>query len=339
RLKKYINSNDKVVEYTSRFYNHDYINMAFTLSVLEDKDYNKSLLEFLKKVLITIKNVNKEKKISETKGIAMALYLLTYSGLLIDIKEQGDIDKQNFEGANKQKKIEDIEKWLFSGILEKRKNNLKFCLKEENFYITYERFYGKLNHQFNNMKRVWCALRDYIKDEKYSVCFFKEVFDMNLPEKEQIDKLAKDLELPGDVWNNNSAFAGCVFGEELANDEVLGRYYDKFKTKQYIESKKLLRMFSDECKEILSEEIKDKLYPEIFDCTFDFVPRMCVSNGKCEICPFGKVSKDEEKGAKFDDLCTCVEGKLCPVAMVCCGYKYYCPGENCLLKQTVGVKN
>ena len=62
----------------------------------------------------------------------------------------------------------------------------------------------------------------------------------------------------------------------------------------------------------------DGFYPEQFDITFDFVPRMCSARA-CHICPFGK------NGA--DLTCIPTKDKYCPVALVSCGYVSKCTWE------------
>ena len=70
------------------------------------------------------------------------------------------------------------------------------------------------------------------------------------------------------------------------------------------------------------EEIND-FYPEQFDITFDFVPRMC-SKKLCDVCPFG------QKGVEL--VCIPSEDKYCPIAFLSCGYTAKCAGEkgNCI---------
>ena len=339
RLEKYTFDNEKEVEYISRYCVADYFNMSFTLYVLQDEKYGKSLLNFLKEICSNISKDDQEKRV---KGVAMALYLLTYYDFNGDLNKS-DVDNDKFKGLsilneNKNKdtvatKLENSYKYLFESSLKlkERKEIVEKRLFEE-FDDTYERFFGKkLSHQFVSMKRVWCALRDYIKDKKYNQTFFKEVFGVDNLTDEIIEKYAYYLELPGDVWNNNSTFLKCVFDGEFEKEDIKKEYGQKFGKNDLnkYEAKKLLRLLCDN-----NHFEKNNLYHEIFDCTFNFAPRMCDANGDmCSVCPFGVLSeeKDSGKGANFDDLCVCVKGKLCPVALVCCGYQYECQGDNCRL--------
>ena len=85
---------------------------------------------------------------------------------------------------------------------------------------------------------------------------------------------------------------------------------------------------------VLYNELKEKIdidnfYPEQFDITFDFVPRMCAKK-LCNVCPFGK------KG--IGAICIPTKDKLCPVALVNCGYLAKCTGfaSECIVKDDVG---
>ena len=320
RLEKYKFEKEDFVDYVSRYCVADYVNTLFALSVLQD--YDKSLLSFLSAVC---KKIPKDDVKKQVRSIAMALYLLTYDDLRADFagtKMLASNKNSDEEKESVSKKLEDWRKELFDdGFLEKRKEKLLTLLSNEEFEETYKKFFEK-KHQFVNMKRVWCALRDYIKDVNYNNVFFKKVFGVDISDKDEkfIDLYAQHLELPGDVWNNNSSFLKCVFIDEYMDDEIKQEYQKYFGKNKY-EAKKLLRVVCD--KYSFGEQ---GLYPEIFDCTFNFAPRMCDSNGEmCSICPYSKDAYD------FDKLCVKQKQKLCPVVLVCCGYKKECDGDDCVL--------
>ena len=113
----------------------------------------------------------------------------------------------------------------------------------------------------------------------------------------------------------------------------------------------VVRMLFDKLKE---KNIQDSCYPEQFDCTFSFVPRMCDSRSdidNCNICPF-KVNnitkaapinelfclidkedddyypyKDDDE--EFYDFVR-VRNKYCPFLLYSCGYKAKCKDlKNC----------
>ena len=97
--------------------------------------------------------------------------------------------------------------------------------------------------------------------------------------------------------------------------------------KKEFEAKRFLRVVFDN---EYSFEQKG-LYPEIFDCTFNFAPRMCDANGQmCMVCPYN------EQADKFEKLCIKQKEKICPVVMVCCGYQKECDGDDCKLLTILG---
>ena len=167
-------------------------------------------------------------------------------------------------------------------------------------------------------KRAWCSLRDFIKSPE-----FKEHFKISLKKHGLLDKDIERLlslkslqqfELPGDVWNNNSRFRQCILkGTEYENSKVgLNKILRKY--------------FNDNQTEM------DGYYPEQFDITFDFVPRMCDKNN-CDICPIGYV-----KGIKtniFKKTCVKNTELYCSVALADCNYKIDCFGKDCKLIEIV----
>jgi hypothetical protein len=103
--------------------------------------------------------------------------------------------------------------------------------------------------------------------------------------------------------------------------QALGFDYGKVKTKQYLN--RALRTAYD--------NIKDKKvgYPEQFDFTFDFVPRMC-EKSNCKICLFKYLKEDNAFDEEaFYKYCTTGNGdKVCPVLLQYCGYTVICQDAN-----------
>ena len=161
------------------------------------------------------------------------------------------------------------------------------------------------SHKFNQ-KRVWCSLRDYVKSPEFKG-YMSEGFK-DIDKKELIDIWdnlnMSELELPGDVWNNSSKFKKCLFEDSMdinkseASPRFIRRIYEDFKIHE-----------------------KYVGYPEMFDVTFDFVPKMCANN-LCDFCIF-------KEGNKLGCLCTKDENKYCPVIMISCGYANKCEIEGC----------
>ncbi len=169
----------------------------------------------------------------------------------------------------------------------------------------FERWYGQRWH-----KRIWAAVRDYKKFRPLSDIFIAGI-------KGQANKdiwrkdFTKQLELPGDIWNARF-FKNCT--RPIA--EKMG-----------IRGTKAPKVLRD-----LWEGIRSKCpesYPEQFDISFDFTPRMCEKN-LCAICPFGR------NGAKL--ICIPTKDKYCPVALITCGYVGKCTGKQnrCVVKEGRG---
>jgi hypothetical protein len=166
-------------------------------------------------------------------------------------------------------------------------------------------------------KRLWCCIRDY-KKGIYNDIFKKAIKDNYGFDAQELitiwDKLPMfDIELPGDVWNNNPYFKDNLFADIL----------NIKKGQKNWGMPKIIRKIYDQLKD--SENI-DFFYPEQFDITFDFVPKMCSKKKMCGICLFGP------NGA--GSICIPSSDKYCPVSLVSCGYKTKCTGntEDCLIK-------
>ncbi len=234
-------------------------------------------------------NLLKEEKDIIPK-LLFALYLLTY----YDIGKPSSADLSDFK--------------ILLDLVKKRTKNVKKILFElELFKEEYHNF--KKNKIIFNQKRAWCALRDYIKSPEFKRYLFISLTNEGCKDFEFLksEAILNQLELPGDVWNNSDKFKDCVFQStpyhnlELKSPELLRKIYNENKV--------------------------EKGYPEIFDITFDFVPRMCEVNN-CSICPYGLL---REKAFNFEKVCINNPKKYCPVVLVCCNYKIKCVGTGCEL--------
>jgi hypothetical protein len=157
-------------------------------------------------------------------------------------------------------------------------------------------------------KRAWCSLRDFIKSNEFFSYFKNAMLQYNTDNEINSLKNEKCLEqfvLPGDVWNNNSTFGKCILEKS-----------------PYENSKKSLNVILDD---YFKKNHPKMGYPEQFDVTFDFVPRMCEKNN-CDICPI----KNIEENNNFENICINNKEKYCTVALCSCNYKNYCIGrEEC----------
>lgn len=163
-------------------------------------------------------------------------------------------------------------------------------------------------------KRLWCCIRDY-KKGLYHQIFNSAVKEVASEDAEELiskwESLPTDqIELPGDVWNNSPLFRENLFANILD-----------------IESIPKTWKMPDVVRELYHQlkEHKDVyyFYPEQFDITFDFVPRMC-NKELCKVCLFGR------DGVEY--ICIPTKDKYCPVALVSCGYITKCMESDCIIK-------
>lgn len=269
---------------------------AFFSSRYYPSDYRSILFTFilleefefsLSKFMIEILKQNIDKH-DIVKRLLFSLFLLTYSDIGQPSKDQID-----------------FEKWFNEGTLRKRKI-LNLISNTEEFENSYN---GFCKTQIFKQKRAWCALRDFFKSPEFSLSFYTSLNAngfKNLPLLQNSD-LLKQFELPGDVWNNNSTFRNCMLS---------GTPYEQSKSS----FNKLVRNIYD------SENIENG-YPEQFDVTFDFVPRMC-DKWNCDLCIYGK---DVGYGKDLEKICIKNSSKFCPVALSSCGYKVKCDPNDCIL--------
>ncbi|MBC8488839.1 MAG: hypothetical protein H8D45_22685 [Bacteroidetes bacterium] len=272
------------VKFKSRFFPSDYLAILYTFVFLED--YGFSFSKFIKEVYCTHKNEHDFKK-----RILFSLYLLTYHEIgQPKSSDLSDFDS-NIKEANERKK--------------RIKDTLSNTDKFNNEYNTF------LKDKVFKQKRAWCSLRDFLKSPE-----FKQYFKIALSEEglrnNDFKKLFSheaytQLELPGDVWNNNSKFRNCIL-----------------KDTNYENSKKSLNKILRDFYNKNHQHIIG--YPEQFDITFDFVPRMCELNN-CDLCPIYRINNKENN---FSKICLKNEKMYCPVVLLGCNYKNNCKGEdNC----------
>jgi len=271
------------VKFKSRFFPSDYMAILYTFIFLEDYDF--SLSKFLKEVYCRHKD-----KRDFIKRILFSLYLLSYYE--VGQPQSSDLNDfaLNLKNANE------------------RKNRIKNILNNSNeFENQYNTF---LKDKVFKQKRAWCSLRDFLKSPEFKQ-YFKEALekeylkDGDFNNLFSIDALTQ-LELPGDVWNNNSKFRNCI----LKNTD-----YEKSKKSL----NKILREYYNNNQDIIG-------YPEQFDITFDFVPRMCELDN-CDLCPVNKIYNKQNN---FNKICVKNTTMYCPVVLVGCNYKNKCIGkDNC----------
>jgi len=279
-----------------RYYPADYKAILSTYVALERYGY--SLANYLKAMVNTL--VKRETDPGEfVPKLLFSLHLLSYK----DIRQPRatEIDFPKF--------LQDAQ--------ERRENVMRLLNDCDSFETGFRRF-RQSNNYYDNLKRPWCALRDWFKYRD-----IKTYFEQALKQFEHVgflknnrDTLLRSLELPGDTWNNKFKFRKCV----LENTEYAHRDNMRFG--------KLLREICGNNGAVQSA------YPEQFDITVDFVRTMCYRNN-CDICPYGALNG---KGENLKSVCMPSNTGYCPVALACCGYRYECPGrEKCDLRETLGL--
>ena len=163
-------------------------------------------------------------------------------------------------------------------------------------------------------KRLWCCIRDY-KKGLYHQIFNDAVKEVASEDAEELKSKWESLpmgqiELPGDVWNNSPLFRKNLFAKVLDIDSIPKTW----------KMPDVVRELYHQLKE--HKDVK-KFYPEQFDITFDFVPRMC-NRELCKVCLFGRDG--------VDYICIPTKDKYCPVALFSCGYITKCNESDCIIK-------
>lgn len=268
--------------FISRYYPSDYVSILNTFCILKNYDYN-----LTKYIIYLLDKIPSGKPV--IPRLLYGLFLLSYYDIGQPKYSELNFEKNVLYADGRAKKVEEILSNNFE-------NNFSSFKDDQIFY----------------QKRAWCSLRDYLKSPEFNK-YFTEALKENSFESACISSLTllNQLELPGDVWNNNPKFRNCILR----------------KTK-YGKNDKL---FSKILREIYDNESIENGYPEQFDITFDFVPRMCEVDN-CSICPYGIITKNTNE---FNKICINDMNKYCTVALICCNYKIICKGNNCSLLKII----
>lgn len=125
------------------------------------------------------------------------------------------------------------------------------------------------------------------------------------------------LELPGDVWNE-------MFSKNLIVPLAEKAEIPNLKARKNYRPPPVI---ARKIYEAIENQLNFVFYPEQFDISFDFAPRMC-DNKMCNICPFGKNGSSH--------VCHGNKEKICSVLLVACGYQKQCTPEDCPIIQGHG---
>lgn len=291
----------KEVSFASRFMPADIVCIYKTLQNLKS-NYNGSFGKFLKEAC-KVSQIGAI-QLSAVQNLAINLYVLTYENIgqptYADIitKENLDEDRiKNFSNIDfKELKLNKKQKEQIN--LKKNFTKQVMSALETNMMLRFD---------WNNIKflqkRLWCVIRDFLRYKHFNEMFARIVGDDFSIECNKA--LLKDLELPGDVWNQNDKFKNCFWGKDKLPDKgPLPKNIREFYQKQFQDHNTL------------------QFIPEDYDVTFEFVPRMCAKE-ECVVCPFNM-----QKGNKVLELCHQKEGNLCPVIKFCSGSNFKCIGAS-----------
>ena len=323
RLERYysekeLNGEAPAIEFKSRYYTTDYLYMRYTLSTLCGFDC--SISNYLAKAIKAADDscLEKDERVDRAVlAMAYALYRLTYNskdGERYYFSHKSDKDGRTFIAAK------DLEKFLedeFDGLAEERTESISRDVFGEHAAENVEKFF-KSNSQsaekYTSMKRLWCALRDYLKSPEYRDIFYRLMKEKLGAEYDDLTEALFDrsdnckaacrmIELPGDVWNENSIFRRCISKHRSGKLGAVLR--ERYKTEKLSVG-----------------------YPEEFDTTFDFVPRMC-EKGNCNICPFAALRESPVPTSRGKAQMLCVDDseKYCPLVLTYCGYYHRCYGR------------
>ena len=286
-------SSDSEYNFSSRYHSDDCQNILQTLEILDmyevainGKKYKRNIVAFILHFIHRFKDED-----DLLIRVSCALHLLTYQ----------------LNGINGKKANPD-------NVIKILKNNEKFEEKLKEFKKT----------STTGKKRLWCCVRDYKKGLYHKIFTNAIKEEVSNSDAEELINMWNNLpmnqiELPGDVWNNRPLFRDELFAKVLDFDSSPKRKKGDLKWGM----PKIIREIYNQLK--TDEEVKD-FYPEQFDITFDFVPRMC-SKKLCNVCLFGKNG--------VESICIPTKDKYCPVALLSCGYIAKCEEKGCIIKKGI----
>jgi hypothetical protein len=209
-------------------------------------------------------------------------------------------------------KVSDLnERVLGEDIAERHSRETLRILADRNALESAFKTWARSNKRFH--KRLWAALRDYVKQGHEFSEYFRSALNRNgLSElADHIDNhqgvILPGLEVPGDVWN--LLFFGRVFGRPATSGQIGPR---------------TLRSWMDGRKN--DERLPTDAAIERFDISFQYSPRMCgearerycLLRAESDIWDYCPV----RRGIDW-------KGQPCPVTDHLCGIEYFCDPGSC----------
>ena len=269
----------------SRFYPTDYVAIYSVLHILE-KRFEKKFFSFIKWAI----------------GQDCSLERLLYALWVIGYKDVGQWKAEDIKfGITNLKEYKELLRAKETALDDLDINGLNSSQYMDNFSRD-----RKTSFRFKS-KRVFCYVRDLLK---YKSC--ADLFRRGIGESvflELSSQIPAYLELPGDVWNNNKTFQKCL---DISNERLGG--------KKDTPNIRVRNIYEQLCKAFGEDNVG--CYPEQFDCTFDFVRRMCNAIGQtnCIFCPLYQ----DNHFLIPKELCYCNEDGFCPFLLFAVGYKVKC---------------
>ncbi len=333
RYKNYLND-DKQVVFKPRFYPIDFFSIYFTLSIL--LDYDRSIIEYFSRIIESVYSRGKKVNAKDyIESLAKGLDYLSFDQLSTYTQsEQKHLIKASAEAKDE---VGICELLNHIKLNEGELYNTDQCVK----YVTLKDRCDHIkawiedgctvklssNERYGSFKRIWCSLRDYIKSPIFSKPFKLALKDHLEEEvwKSFNEEVLEDngnrgcryIELPGDVWNENTIFRQCF------SEQTKGK-------------------FGKQLRKDCGWNEDSTWYPEQFDITFSIAPRMCEQNN-CSVCLLSDIPDDNDEKKKREnrllELCSEKEETICPIVLLHCGFRYKCQGSgNCTLRKLIELK-
>jgi len=234
---------------------------------------------------------------STAHRIAFLLYLLSYRDM--------------------RTKLTSLRQVEFAAAVDERQRSAEKILDNEE--LLREEYESWLKQPQRYHKRLWAALRDYVKPGSRFQLLFHEALkargrsDISKSLRSNEAEILGGLEVPGDVWNLR--FFQRVFGADVNPQSVT--QWPQFFRQWYETLSKDEKLLAD-------------MYLEQFDVSFEYSPNMC-NHSSYATCIFRRESRIRELCPPLSKVAW--QGKLCPVAAHVCRYRYPCDPSGCPVRE------
>lgn len=285
--EEYQKNPNQPVTFKPRFYPRDYMSILCTMVFLEEYDYRFSV--YFQDLMERFRHQEQY-----LKRMVFGLHLMAYRNI-------GQFSKGDLQDFNRNVHIAKENAAYVKALLDS---------KEE-----FERGFQHFQRQaMYHQKRLWCCIRDYLKCGYYRNILMDALKENGCIDYTlfQNDKLLTELELPGDVWNNNPKFWGCILKNTRYNT--------------------IQKQYNRHIRGMLEDSQITEGYPELFDFTFEFIPRMCEKD-RCAVCIFKEIQ--DLGSTQWMELCVHNTDEDCPLVKHYCDFQMKCKGDECELYKLV----